>query len=280
MTSAGSGEPCACFISRMDHVERERDRTVSERAPCTRRARVPHAEQDELTGRVWCLQARHTSSAVLPRSEEYARRNGAPGKLKHSRHGANRMSVIRQCGLAVRVSTLPTLCLLAVLVVVPVASARSAATIVSHRYRYSIELPGALTGWSVERAMSNLTGSAKNGDIHSPLTDVFTGLRTERLYILASRPNQSSLRKWAQFVISIRPTPECGPAHSLPKTSLAAAPAVAFSWTCSGREGMMVAALHAGRGYFLLVSSLTTGSHASEVGAFDAARRSFRFLGT
>jgi hypothetical protein len=174
-----------------------------------------------------------------------------------------------------------TLCLLAaMLVVVPVASARSATTVVSHRYGYSIDLPGALTGWSVERATVNLSGSAKNGDIHSPLTDVFTELKTERLYVLASRPNQSSLQNWAQFVISIRPTPECGPAHSLPHTTLAGAPAIAFSWTCTGngREGMMVATLHAGRGYFLLVSSLTTGSHASEVRAFNAARRSFRFV--
>jgi hypothetical protein len=40
----------------------------------------------------------------------------------------------------------------------------------------------------------------------------------------------------------------------------------------------MVAALHGGRGYFMLVSSLTTSSRASELRAFDAARRSFRFL--
>jgi hypothetical protein len=128
--------------------------------------------------------------------------------------------------------------------------------------------------------MFDLSGSATEGDIHSPLTDVFTELKTERLYILASRPNQDNLQKWAQFVISIRPKPECGPPRSLPHTTLAGAPAIAFSWSCTGREGIMVAALHAGRGYFMLVSSLTTGSRASEVHAFEAARRSFRFLHT
>jgi hypothetical protein len=177
---------------------------------------------------------------------------------------------------------LPTLCgLVVALAVVPVSSARSAATFVSHRYRYSIVLPGPSNRWTAEPATFNLSGSATEGAIHSPFTDVFTDSTTDRLYILASRPNQSNLRKWARFVISIRPKPECGPAHSLPRTTLAGAPALAFGWSCgapAGREGIMVAALHAGRGYFMLVSSLATSSRASEVRAFDAARRSFRFL--
>ena len=191
------------------------------------------------------------------------------------------MNVSRR-GAAARVYRLATLCgLVAALVVVPVASARSAATFVSHRYKYSVVLPGASNHWSVEFASFNLSGSATNGAIHSPLTDVFTELKTERLYILASRPNQPNLQKWARFVISIRPEPECGPPHSLPHTTLAGAPALAFSWSCGsggGREGIMVAALHGGRGYFMLVSSLATSSRASEVHAFDAARRSFRYL--
>ena len=42
----------------------------------------------------------------------------------------------------------------------------------------------------------------------------------------------------------------------------------------------MSAALHAGRGYFMLVSALRDGSSVSNPRAFDAARRSFRFLHT
>src|SRR4051794_22066711 len=193
-----------------------------------------------------------------------------------------RMNVTSQRVTARQVCWLPTLCVLvAALVVVPVGSARSAARIVSHRYKYSVVLPGASNRWSAEYATFNLSGSATEGDIHSPLTDVFTELTTERLYILASRPNQPSLQKWAKFVISIRPKPECGAPHSLPHTTLAGEPALAFSWSCgapAGREGIMVAALHAGRGYFMLVSSLAASSRASEVRAFDAARRSFRYL--
>ena len=192
------------------------------------------------------------------------------------------MNVTSRRGAATRTYWLTALgVLVAALVVVPVASARSAATFVSHRYKYSIVLPGASNRWLAEFAGFNLSGSATEGAIHSPLTDVFTELKTERLYILASRPNQPNLQKWAQFVISIRPEPECGPPHSLAHTTLAGAPALAFSWSCGSpavRQGIMVAALHAGRGYFMLVSSLTTSSRASEVRAFDAARRSFRFL--
>ena len=192
------------------------------------------------------------------------------------------MNVTRQWGIATRLSWRLTLCVLvAALVVVPVGSARSTATFVSHRYKYSVVLPGASNRWSAEFATYNLSGSATEGDIHSPLTDVFTESATERLYILASRPNQPNLQKWAQFVISIRPKPECGPPHSLPHTTLAGEPALAFSWSCgapAGREGIMVAALHAGRGYFMLVSSLAASSRASEVRAFDAARSSFRYL--
>jgi hypothetical protein len=182
--------------------------------------------------------------------------------------------------IAGRVWWLQTLCVLAVaLVVVPAGSARSAATIVSHRYKYSVVLPGASSRFSEAFAIFDLRGSATEGAIHSSSTDVFTELATGRLYILASRPNQPNLQKWAQFVISIRPEPECGPPRALPRTTLAGAPALAFSWSCEpDRQGIMVAALHAGRGYFMLVSSLTTSSRASEVRAYDAARRSFRFL--
>jgi hypothetical protein len=191
------------------------------------------------------------------------------------------MNVASELGAETRIRWLSMLCaLVAALVVVPVAGARSAAPFVSHRYKYSIALPGASNRWSAQFASSNLPSSASEGDIHSPFTDVFTELKTERLYILASRPNQANLRKWAQFVISIRPKPECGPASPLPPTTLAREHALAFSWSCPplGRVGIMVAALHAGRGYFLLVSSRATSSRASEVRAFDKARNSFRFL--
>src|SRR3954454_13198748 len=98
---------------------------------------------------------------------------------------------------------LPTLCLLvAALVVVPVAGARSAATFVSHRYKYSVVLPGAASAWDAEPATFTLPASAQEGTIHSPFTDVFIESKTERLYILASLPNQANVQKWAKFVIS------------------------------------------------------------------------------
>src|SRR3954451_11601671 len=105
-----------------------------------------------------------------------------------------RMNVMSRRGTATQVCWLPTLCVLVVaLVVVPVASARSAATFVSHRYKYSVVLPGASSSFSAELSSFHFSAPATEGDIHSPLTDVSTELKTERLYILASRPNQPNL---------------------------------------------------------------------------------------
>jgi hypothetical protein len=169
--------------------------------------------------------------------------------------------------------------LVAALLLVPPASARLA-TFVSKRYGYSLVLPGSSSRWFAQLATLNLSGSATPGAIHSPETDVFTDTETQRLYILAARPNQANLQKWARFVISIR-DPSCGAPYSLPHTTLADAQALALTWSCTnGRVGFMVAALHAGRGYFILVASPTRLSRASDLHAFDAARRSFRFLHT
>jgi hypothetical protein len=191
------------------------------------------------------------------------------------------MNVTSQRRAVRRVCCLATFGLLvAALLLVPAATARAAATFVSKRYGYSIAFPGSASRWSYSLATVNLLGSATAGAIHSSQTDVFTDAETQRLYILASRPNQPNLQKWAKFVISIR-DPSCGAPHALPNATLAGARALAFTWSCSiGRLGFMIAALHAGRGYFMLVASPTNLSRASDLRAFDAARRSFRFLHT
>src|SRR4051812_42471087 len=158
----------------------------------------------------------------------------------------------------------------AALLLAPAATARPAATFVSKRYGYSLVLPGSSSRWSAALATVNLSGSATSGAIHSSETDVFTDAETQRLYILAARPNQPNLHKWAKFVISIR-DPSCRAPHSLSNTTLAGEPALAFAWSCSiGRRGSMIAALHGGRGYFILVASPTTLSRASDLRAFDA----------
>jgi hypothetical protein len=100
-----------------------------------------------------------------------------------------------------------------------------------------------------------LSGSATSGAIHSSQADVFTDAETQRLYVLAARPNQPNLQEWAKFVISIR-HPSCGAPHSLSNTTLAGEPALAFAWSCAiVLRGSMTAALHAGRGYFILVAT-------------------------
>jgi hypothetical protein len=165
----------------------------------------------------------------------------------------------------------------AALLLAPAATARPAATFVSKRYGYSLVLPGSSSRWSAALAIVNLSGSATAGAIHSPETDAFTDAESQRTYILAARPNQPNLQKWAKFVISIR-NPSCGAPHSLANTTLAGERALAFTWSCTiGQRGIMIATLHAGRGYFILVASPTTLSRASDLRAFDAARHSFRF---
>ena len=172
-----------------------------------------------------------------------------------------------------------TLCVfIAALLLVPAATAQTAATFVSKRYGYSLVLPGSAGRWGAKLALVNLTGSTTRAAIDSIQSDVFTDSKTQRGYFLAARPNQRSLQEWAKFVLAIRDS-RCGTPHQLSKPTLGGEPALTFVWSCTiGFRGYMVAALHAGRGYFMLVASPTALSRASDVLAFDAARHSFRFL--
>jgi hypothetical protein len=61
-------------------------------------------------------------------------------------------------------------------------------------------------------------------------------------------------------------------------TSLAGASTRIVTWLCSdGYRVLALTALHARRGYVMLMASPTALSRASDLHAFDAARRSFRF---
>jgi hypothetical protein len=115
----------------------------------------------------------------------------------------------------------------------------------------------------------------------SPEFDSFTDLRDGRIYFLAARPSRSSLEQWTRFVISARPAPPCGAPQSLPNSMLAGSQAHVLTWSCTdGYRVFVITALHARHGYVMLVASPAKLSRASDVRAFDAARRSFRFLST
>jgi hypothetical protein len=162
------------------------------------------------------------------------------------------------------------------LVAVSPAAARPTATFVSKLYRYSIVLPGATSRWYLTFATRLWLGASIPG-IADPQLDTFTDSKTGRTYLLAARPTGSSLEKWTKFVIAARPS-ICIKPTSPKKATLAGEPAEMVTWSCADQYRVIViTALHAGRGYFMLQASPTTLARASDLPAFNAARQSFRF---
>ena len=163
------------------------------------------------------------------------------------------------------------------LLFVLVAAATPGTRFVSKRYGYSIVLPGERSRWLSSLAtVSWASGGIEHG---SPSFDTFTDLRGGRIYFLAARASRSSLQQWTAFIVSARPSPPCGAPQPLPSATLAGSPARVLTWSCTdGYRVLVTTALHARRGYVMLVASPTTLSRASGLRAFGAARRSFRFL--
>jgi hypothetical protein len=195
------------------------------------------------------------------------RRSSAPGA---GERGSRRRSTTFVCcltALGVVVSAL---------VVVPPVAARPAATFVSKLYRYSIALPGATSRWSATFATQRWLGGSIPG-IGDPQLDTFTNIKTARTYLLAARTTGSSLEQWTKFVVAARPSICVNPTPPK-RATLAGEPAEVVTWSCADRYRVIViTALHARRGYFMLVASPTVLSRTSDLPAFDAARRSFRF---
>lgn len=147
---------------------------------------------------------------------------------------------------------------------------------VSKLYRYSIVLPGATSRWSSIFATQRWLGDSLPG-IGDPELDTFTDVKTGRTYLLAALPTASSLEGWAKSVIGARP-PICRNPTSPKRATLAGEPAEVVTWSCAdGYRVIVITALHAGRGYFMLLASPTTLSRTSDLQAFNATRQSFRF---
>jgi hypothetical protein len=180
-----------------------------------------------------------------------------------------------------RVAVTSALAALAALLLVALAAAAPTTKFVSKRYGYSIVLPGSSSDWSANFASS--TWSSDEIPSRNDLRlDTLADLRRGGLYLIAARrpPAGKTLEKWTDFVVSARPS-ECalrGPKQLL-KSTLDGTPALVVTWSCpEGYWVIVITALHAGRGYFVLLASPTNLSRASDQRRFDAARRSFRFL--
>jgi hypothetical protein len=184
----------------------------------------------------------------------------------------------RRCRSTPFVCCLAAFCVAVSALAVPPATARPTATFVSKLYGYSIVLPGATSHWTHSFATQRWLGESIPG-IGDPRLDTFTDLKTGRTYLLAARPTGSSLEKWTKFVIAARP-PICVNPTSPQRATLAGQPAEMVTWSCADQYRVIViTALHARRGYFMLLASPTTLSRTSDLPAFNAARQSFRFSG-
>ena len=157
------------------------------------------------------------------------------------------------------------------------AGATAPGTFVSHRYGYSVVLPGGATRWSLAPAI--VGWSLKTIEPGSPVFDTLTDLATGRRFVIAARrsPRGTTLAGWTAFAATTISV-ECTKPTSFSRTTLGGSPAEIFSWRCSDDLNTIgIAALHGTRGYFMFVPSPTNLSLASNRRAVDVFRRAFRF---
>jgi hypothetical protein len=160
------------------------------------------------------------------------------------------------------------------------AAAAPTTKFVSKRYGYSIVLPGSSSHWSPTFASIGWSSGEIPG-AGDPALDTYTDLRRGGYFLIAARqvPAGETLEKWTAVVLSARPPVCTGPRPKRLKSTLDRTPALVVTWSCTdGYWVIAITALHSGRGYFMLLASQTNLSRASDQRAFDAARRSFRFL--
>lgn len=160
--------------------------------------------------------------------------------------------------------------------VAPAANSRPAATFTSKLYGYSLGLPSPSSRWDVRFAIVKWSGGSLGG-IGTPNLDTFTDNRTQRSFLIAARPHVTDLGKWTRVVTAGRPS-VCGTSHTVGRSTLGGAPGKLVTWSCSdGYRVFAIAAIHRGRGYFLLAASPKGLSRAADLQALNAARRAFRF---
>jgi hypothetical protein len=158
--------------------------------------------------------------------------------------------------------------------VTPVAAASSGTTFVSKSYGYSLTVPGAAKYWTSTYAI--VAWSAGSLEPGGPAFDTFIDSRANRRYIIAARrlTDGETLMSWTTYFAS-RQALDCRGKPSRPSV-LSDTPARVFFYACpDGIKGFAVTAIHAGRGYFMVVSSY--GGTSADRTAFEIARHGFRF---
>jgi hypothetical protein len=89
----------------------------------------------------------------------------------------------------------------------------------------------------------------------------------------------TGLAQWRTAMVRAAP-PMCTESSSVKHTTFGGEPAVVWRATCSdGYHVTKLAAVHAARGYIILLASPTANDNAKQQRSFESIRRSFRFVG-
>jgi hypothetical protein len=152
--------------------------------------------------------------------------------------------------------------------------AAAAQRFMSQRYSFRVTLTRA---WSEHEARSAWNGKKLEG-IDSPHFANFED-PTGRTLVAGAAPvaKGTGLAEWRAAMVRAAP-PFCSESPSVKQTTLGGEPALAWTAACSdGYHVNKIAALHARRGYIILLPSPTANGTTNDRRIFESIRRSFRF---
>jgi hypothetical protein len=148
-------------------------------------------------------------------------------------------------------------------------------TFMSQRYRFRVTLA---RDWSESDAQVAWNGKKLEG-IGSPAFANFTDAATGRTLVAGAARVAKGMRlpKWRATMVRAAPA-FCSESSSPRRTTLGGEPALSWTDACSdGYNVNKIAALHARRGYMVLLPSPRANGATGDRRVFEAIRRSFHF---
>ena len=144
----------------------------------------------------------------------------------------------------------------------------------SQRYSFRVTLT---SDWAEDDARSAWNGKKLEG-VGSPHFANFEDPTGRALVAAAARvAKRTGLAEWRAAMVRAAP-PFCSESSSAEHTTLGGEPALAWTAACSdGYHVNKIAALHAGRGYMIMLPSPTANGTTKDRRIFESIRRSFRF---
>jgi hypothetical protein len=161
------------------------------------------------------------------------------------------------------------------LVLGPSSTQPQAETFVSDRYGFSITLP---TGTPTGHATVAWDASRKYG-LDDPAWD-YASLGFRTLVVGATAVDSAmDLPRWRARIVELAPT-VCHDSAAATEVTIGGEDALEWTSSCSdGYNGVLLAALHGGRGYFVLLASPSSDGLADNRAAFDSLMSSFMYVG-